>query len=66
MKKQVTTPKIEGLTITEATKVLKELNLEMQIKNEPEEYDKQTTVIKEQLPKQGISVYEGTKIIVEI
>lgn len=66
MKKQVTTPKIEGLTITEATKVLKELNLELQIKNAPEEYDKQTTIIKEQLPKQGISVYEGTKIIVEI
>lgn len=54
------------MTILDATKLLKEVNLELQIKNAPEEYDKQTTIIKEQLPKQGISVYEGTKIIVEI
>ncbi len=38
----------------------------MQIQNEPEEYNKEETIIKEQIPKKGINVYEGTKIIVKI
>ena len=28
--------------------------------------DKTTTIIKEQLPKKGISIYEGTKILLKI
>lgn len=59
-------PNIEGKTIEEASKILKETGLEMQIENPPEELDKKTTVIKEQIPKQGIKVYNGTKIIVKI
>ncbi len=66
VKKQVEVPEIEGMTIQEATKVLKEYNLELQIENEIENYDKKSTLVKEQLPKRGISVYEGTKIIVTI
>ena len=46
--------------------MLKEAGLEMQIENSPEELDKKTTVVQEQIPKQGIKVYEGTKIIVKI
>ena len=65
-KKQVEVPNVEGMTISDATKVLKENNLDLQIENEPENLDKQTTVVKEQIPKKGISVYEGTKIIVRI
>ena len=66
IKKQVEVPNVEGLSIEEASKVLKELNLNMQIQNEPEEYDKTKVVVKEQLPKEQIVVYEGTKIIVTI
>ena len=66
VKKQVEVPDIEGLSLEEATKALKEVNLEIQIKNEPEEYNKKETIVKEQLPKRGISIYEGTKVIVTI
>ena len=66
IKKQVEVPDIEGLSIEEAIKALKEVNLELQIKDEPEEYNKKETIVKEQLPKRGISIYEGTKVIVTI
>ena len=66
MKKQVEIPNVEGMTVSEASKVLKNVNLDLQIENEPEEMDKTKVVVKEQLPKQGISVYEGTKIILKI
>lgn len=66
IKKQVEVPNIEGMTIQEATKALKEVNLDLQIQNEPEDIDKTKVVVKEQLPKQGIRVYEQTKIIIEI
>lgn len=66
VRKEVEVPNIEGKTIEEASKLLKEAGLEMQIENSPEELDKKTTVVQEQIPKQGIKVYEGTKIIVKI
>lgn len=66
IKKQVEVPEIEGMTILEATKLLKEKGLQLQIQNESEDLDKNSSIIKEQLPKKGISVYEGTKIIVTI
>ena len=66
IKKQVEVPDIEGLSIEEAIKTLKEVNLELQIKDEPEEYNKKETIVKEQLPKRGINMYEGTKVIVTI
>ena len=65
-KQQVEVPNIEGMTVADAIKELKKSNLELQIKNEPEEYDKKTQVIREQIPKKGIQVYEGTKIIGDI
>lgn len=65
-KNQVEVPNIENMTVQEATKTLKELNLDLQIQNEPENLDKTKTIIKNQLPKHGISVYEQTKIIVNI
>ncbi|MCI9038958.1 MAG: PASTA domain-containing protein [Clostridia bacterium] len=65
-KKQVEVPNVEGMTVAEAAKVLKEVNLDYQIENEPEGLDKTTTIIKEQLPKKGISIYEGTKILLKI
>ena len=65
-KKQVEVPNIEGMTITDASKTLKELNLDFQIENEPEDLDKTTAIVKEQLPKRGISVYEGAKVLLKI
>lgn len=59
-------PEIEGLSVKEAIKRLKEKNLQIQIQNEPEEYNKEETIVKEQIPKKGINVYEGTKVIVKI
>lgn len=63
-KKQVEVPNIEGMTVSDAIKKLKEVNLTLQIQDEPEDLDKSTAVITEQLPKQGINVYEETKILV--
>jgi len=65
-KKQIEVPNVEGITIKEAVKKLNEVNLSMQIENEPENLDKENTIITTQVPKQGISVYEGTKILIKI
>ena len=54
------------MTISEARKKLKEINLSLQIKNESEELDENTAIVSEQLPQQGISVYEETEILVEV
>ena len=66
IKKQVEVPNIEGLTIKEATKLLKSLNLDLQIENEVQDLDKENTIVKEQVPKREIKVYEGTKVIIKI
>lgn len=66
IRKQVEVPNVEGLTIKEATKILKDLNLNIQIENEPENLDKENTIVREQVPKKGIKVYEGTKVIIKI
>ena len=63
---QVEVPNVEGMTISEAKKKLQEVNLSLQIQDEPEELDESTAVITEQLPQQGISVYEETKILVKV
>jgi len=66
IKKQVEVPNIEGLKIKEAENILKQSNLNIQIENQKEEVDKEEVTVKEQLPKKGIKVYEGTKIIIKI
>ena len=62
-KKEVETPSLEGLTISEATKKAKELNLD--ISYEETEEDISEKVVIDQTPSAGIKIYEGTKIIVE-
>lgn len=59
---QVEVPNIEGKNINEATKILKEIGLELQIDNEQEEIDKENTIVKEQTPKSGIKVNKGNTI----
>ncbi len=66
VKKQVEVPNVEGLTIKEATKILKNLNLSLQIENKTENLDTENTVIKEQIPKKGIKIYEDSKVIIKI
>jgi len=65
MKKEVTVPSVIGMTVKEAEKTLKEIGLNIDL-NTQEKVDKNEVKIKEQLPKYGIKVYEGTKISVTI
>lgn len=62
---QVQTPNIEGLSITEAEKAVKELGLEVNIENDSEELDKENTIITEQTPKEGITINKGSKIYIK-
>lgn len=65
VKKEVEVPNVEGMTVAEAGKMLKAVGLGMNL-NTTEEINKEEVKIKEQLPKYGIKVYEGTKISVTI
>lgn len=56
---------VEGKTVKEAESILKENNLNLIINNEQEEIDKETTVIKEQTPKAGIKVKEGSSVYID-
>ena len=62
---QVQAPNIEGLSITEAEKAVKELGLELNIENDSEELDKENTIITEQTPKEGITINKGSKIYIK-
>ncbi|MBQ9658355.1 MAG: PASTA domain-containing protein [Clostridia bacterium] len=66
MKNEITVPEITGLTVQEAEKILKECKLEMYINNETEGLDKQNTVVTQQTPKAGITVYEGSFVYVDV
>ena len=59
-KVEITMPDITNKTIEEAEKILKENNLEMKINNEQEGMDKANTIVANQIPQAGISVYEGS------
>lgn len=62
---QVQTPDVLGKTIKEAEKILKESGLEILIKNNEENIDKENTTVKDQVPKAGIIVNQGNNIYVE-
>lgn len=62
---QVQVPNVEGLSIKEAEKITKEVGLEISIQNDSEELDRENTIIKEQSPREGVSVNKGSKIFVE-
>ena len=46
-------------------KILKDSSLEIVIENDSEELDKENTIIKEQIPKAGITVNSGSKVYVK-
>lgn len=59
-------PNVTGMTITEAKKVLKDVGLEYETQMTSEGTTIENAVIIDQLPKQGISIAEGTKIILYV
>ena len=62
---EIEVPNLIGLTIKEAKDEVKELGIEIEYEKE-EEIDETQVTIKEQLPKQGIKIKQGNKIMVEI
>lgn len=65
--KEIEMPNLVGLTIKEAKEKLKELNLELEYeKLEGEEITKEDAIITEQLPKQGVKIKQGIKVMVQI
>lgn len=62
---KVKVPNIEGLSIKETEKILKEVGLEISINEDSEELDKENTMILVQVPKEGVVVNKGSKIYVE-
>ena len=69
VKEEVVMPNITGLSIKEAEKVLKEINLELRLQEITEEdeetLDKENIIIKEQIPTEGIKINKGNKIFVK-
>ena len=64
MLEDVEVPNVEGLTIEEARNTLKESGLDINIENE-ENVNEKEAIVKEQLPKKGIKLKSGTKVIVK-
>ena len=60
---KVEVPNIEGISIKKARGILEEIGLDIDI-GEAEELDEANTIISEQLPKEGIKLNKGTKVIV--
>ena len=52
--------------MNEAEKILKENNLNIVINNAQDGIDKETTIVKEQTPKEGIIVKEKSNVYVNI
>lgn len=61
---QVQVPNVEGLSIKEAEKMVKELGLELSIENETEDLDKENSIILTQMPKEGVIVNKNSKIFI--
>lgn len=64
---QVVVPEIREMNLKEASKILKEVGLEVETNIEiTEEINIEETIVKEQIPKPGIKVNKGSKIRMEI
>ena len=58
---EISVPNVIGLSIKEAEKVVKEAGLELSIEEMPDE----NTIIKQQVPAEGIKINKGNKIFVK-
>lgn len=65
LRNEITVPNIEGKTIQEAEKILKEYNLQININNQTEETNKEAIVTR-QMPQAGITVYEKSYIYIDV
>ena len=65
MIEEVKVPNVQGISIKDAQKVVKELGLELSIENEAEDLDKENTIIVDQTPKEGFVFNKGNKIYVK-
>lgn len=59
---EIQAPDLVGETIETAEKIAQENGVELVIENETEDMDKQNAIVKEQTPKPGITIKEGSKI----
>lgn len=64
VKNKVAVPNLEGMTIVEAKKVLKDLNLNLEY-NEENTENEEERIITEQVPVSGVEVLEESSIIVK-
>lgn len=64
-KVEVEVPEVVGMSIKEAEKVLKEKELEVKINNETENLDKENTIITNQIPRSGLTVYSKSCVYLE-
>lgn len=65
IKNKVVVPNLEGITIGEAKNILKSLNLNIEV-SEDGLGDVEERVITEQIPVNGVDVFEGSSIIVKL
>lgn len=59
----VTMPNVIGMDLKEAKKTLNSIGLQYEIHSNSEEGNIENPVILDQLPKQGITVQEKTKVV---
>lgn len=70
---EIQAPDLLGKTLDEAQKLAKENEIELVIENETElvieneteELDKKSVIVKEQIPKAGITIKKGSKIYIK-
>ena len=63
---KIETPNIIGMTIKEARKILKEMDLELKIKDDLEGINESEVIITNQVPKEKISIEKNSYILCEI
>ena len=63
---KVLVPNILGLTVKEASSILKNLNLQIVLDNPDSEIDLSSAIISEQVPKEGIEINSGKSVFCKI
>ncbi len=62
---EIEVPELLGKTLVEAQKIAKENEIELIIEEEIEGLDKESIIVKEQVPKAGIIIKKGSKVYVK-
>lgn len=64
LRNEITVPNLISVTVEEAKRILKDYKLEMYINNSQEETNNSSVIIN-QIPQEGVTVYEGSTIYVD-